>query len=227
VVSAYGKLLRPRVFELPPHGCLNTHASLLPKYRGAAPINWAIINGETEAGVTIMRIDKGVDTGAMSLRRAIPIEPTDTAATLTDKLAKVGGELIVEALRALEVGTLSFTPQDDSAATHAPMMTKDHGRVDWTKSADELDRLIRGVTPWPGAQTTLGGDGVKILEATPTEEASGEPGAVIRADKKGIVIGCGKGALVVKRLQMQGRNPVDAAAFLNGRALTPGDRFGT
>lgn len=225
VVVAYGKILRPRVLQLPPLGCVNAHASILPRYRGAAPINWAIVRGETETGVSIMKLDEGMDTGPVGLVRRLGIAPDDTAASLTEKLAHAAASAMVEALDLIESGEAAWTPQDEDAATYAPMLAKDDGVIDWMRSAGEIDRLVRGVTPWPGGQTRLGGAMLKILEAVP-EGAEGEPHTVLRADRGGIVIACGEGALRVTRLQLEGKRAMEAADFLNGCPLSPGDVLG-
>ncbi|MCL4234711.1 MAG: methionyl-tRNA formyltransferase [Deltaproteobacteria bacterium] len=226
VVVAYGKILRKRVLDLPPHGCVNAHASILPQYRGAAPINWAIIRGESETGVSIMKLDEGMDTGPVGLVRRIPIAPDDTAATLTDKLADLAAAAMVEAIDRIETGEMTWTAQGHDRADYAPMLEKDDGLIDWTRPCFEIDRLIRGVTPWPGAQTTLGSKRLKILAATPEPGVDGEPHVILEAGRDGIVVACGEGALRIARLQLEGKKAMDARDFVVGARLVPGDRIG-
>ncbi|MCC6158644.1 MAG: methionyl-tRNA formyltransferase [Deltaproteobacteria bacterium] len=226
VVVAYGKILRKRVLDLPPLGCINAHASILPKYRGAAPINWAIIRGETVTGVSIMKLDEGMDTGPVGLVRQVPIAPDDTAATLTEKLAKLAAVAMTDAIDRIEAGELTWIPQDHDLADYAPMMEKDDGLIDWTRPCVEIDRLIRGVTPWPGAQTTLGPKRLKILSASPERGVDGEPHVVVEAGSGGIVVACGEGALRIGRLQLEGKKAMDARDFVSGARLAPGDRIG-
>ncbi|MBZ0271032.1 methionyl-tRNA formyltransferase [bacterium] len=225
-VAAYGKILRPRLLDLPPLGCVNAHASLLPKYRGAAPINWAIIRGESVTGVTIMKMDTGVDTGPTFLRREVPIAPDDNAATLTDKTAHVAGELALLALDAIEGGSAEFAPQDDAHATYAPMLEKDDGLIDWTHTAGDIDRLIRGVTPWPGARTTIRGHDATIIAARPERGVTGEPHVVLEAGKNGLLVACGDGALRVTEIKLAGRKAMAVAALLNGFPIEVGERIG-
>ncbi|MEM9488942.1 MAG: methionyl-tRNA formyltransferase, partial [Myxococcota bacterium] len=175
VVVAYGKILPKAVLEAFPRGCLNIHGSLLPAYRGAAPIQWAVIDGLAETGVTIMQLDEGMDTGPMLLERRVAIEPTDTAGTMHDKLAPVGAQAMLEALAGLEAGTLAARPQDHERSSHAPMLSKEDGRVDWNQGADPVRNRIRGVDPWPGAFAMLDGERIKLFAASAAEGA-GQPG---------------------------------------------------
>ncbi|MBI4511347.1 MAG: methionyl-tRNA formyltransferase [Deltaproteobacteria bacterium] len=225
VVVAYGKILPQAVLDVPMHGCLNVHASLLPRYRGAAPIQWAIIRGEKETGVTIMRLDAGMDTGPMLISRVVPIADEDTAGTLSERLAKAGAELMVVALERLQVGGLVETPQDHAGATLAPLLSKEHGRIDWTKPAVELWNLVRGVDPWPGAYTLLGDELLKAWGAK-VVKGSGEPGTVIDVDRDGLVVACGEGALALAELQLPGRKRMPARALVAGRPIPPGTRLG-
>jgi methionyl-tRNA formyltransferase len=225
VVVAYGKILPQPVLDAPRHGCLNVHASLLPRYRGAAPIQWALLRGETETGVTIMRLDAGMDTGPMLLQRVLPIHDEDTSGTLHDKLAKVGAELMLVTLGRLKAGTLEATPQDGALATLAPVLAKDQGRIDWTRPAAEVRNLVRGVDPWPGAFTALAGEPLKAWGAR-AAEGRGAPGEVLGVDPAGLVVACGEGAVALAELQLPGKRRLPARAFVAGRPLPAGTRLG-
>jgi methionyl-tRNA formyltransferase len=217
VVAAYGLLLPPAVLQLPRFGCLNIHASLLPRWRGAAPIQRAILAGDSETGITIMQMDEGLDTGPMLLKKRCPIRPDDTAATLHDRLAELGAEAIVEALDHIE--SLQPEPQDDSQATYAAKLRKEEAIIDWSRSAAYLDRMVRAFNPWPVAQTRARGKTLRIWAARPLDQAppaGTAPGTVLQADKAGIDVACGEGVLRLTRLQPAGGKPMDAAAFLNG-----------
>jgi methionyl-tRNA formyltransferase len=227
VVAAYGLILPPEVLEIPRYGCLNIHASLLPRWRGAAPIQRAILAGDSETGITIMQMDKGLDTGAMLLKLTCPITGEDTAASLHDRLASLGAEAIITALDQLP--TLTATPQDDREATYAAKLTKQEAVIDWHRPAEELDRLIRAFNPWPVAQTSVNGQTLRIWSAQPLAgKANVSPGTVIGRDKQGIDVACGEGVLRLTWLQPAGSKPMDVAAFLNGRPdwLTPGKQLG-
>jgi methionyl-tRNA formyltransferase len=227
VVAAYGLLLPPEVLSVPRFGCLNIHASLLPRWRGAAPIQRAILAGDTETGITIMQMDKGLDTGAMLLKLICPITRKDTAASLHDRLATLGAKAIITALDQLP--TLAATPQDDGQATYAGKLTKQEAIIDWQRPAEELDRLVRAFNPWPVAQTSVKGQTLRIWAAQPlTDNANAAPGTVIGCDKQGIDVACGQGVLRLTRLQPAGSKPMEVAAFLNGRPdwLTPGTPLG-
>jgi methionyl-tRNA formyltransferase len=226
VVVAYGKILPTPVLEVAPHGCLNIHGSLLPKYRGAAPIQWAVIRGETQTGVTIMQLDEGMDTGPMLLERAVSIGPSDTAGTLHDALAPVGAQLLLEALTGLEAGTLEARAQDDAAASYAPMLKKDDGIVHWERTATEVRDLIRGVDPWPGAVTTL--DGLRLKLFGPVlHDGSGAPGEVLGVGADGLVVACGEGACAIGEVQAPGKKRMRAGAFVSGRSVPAGTRLGS
>jgi methionyl-tRNA formyltransferase len=225
VVVAYGKILPPAILALPRHGCLNVHGSLLPRYRGAAPIQWAIINGEADTGITIMRLDAGMDTGPMLLSRKMPIQEGETAGELAPRMAAAGAELMRIALERLEAGALVETPQDDAHATVAPMLTREHGRIDWSRPAVEIVNRVRGVDPWPGAWTTLGGEQLKLWRAAPAE-GSGPPGQVLALDAGGLIVACGSGAVAIRELQLPGKRRLGARELAQGRPIPAGTRLG-
>ena len=218
VVAAYGRILGKDLLTLAPRGAINVHGSLLPRYRGAAPIQWSIANGDAETGVTIMQMDEGLDTGDMLLQRALPIGPADTAESLSPRLAELGGAALVEALALLQAGGITPIRQDPAEATLAPILTKEDGKVDWSRSAGAVASRLRGFTPWPGAWTTLEGRTVKLLEAEPLDGlAPGAPGDGAKLAGRGLAVACGGGTtLLVKRLQPEGKGAQDALAFLNG-----------
>jgi methionyl-tRNA formyltransferase len=224
VVVAYGRILPRAVLDAFPRGCLNIHASLLPKYRGAAPIQWAIIRGEHETGVTIMRLDEGMDTGPVLEERRVPIADDDTAGTLAETLAPMGADLLLEVLAQVEAGTARVQPQDHAAATYAPMLTKSDGRVDWTHDAPSVSARIRGVDPWPGAQTTLEGEPLKLF-APAVVAGDGAPGQILSLEG-GLVVACGRGAVRVGEVQAPGKRRMPADAFARGRKLMPGAVLG-
>ena len=232
VVVAYGQILPVSILSIPRLGCINAHASLLPKYRGAAPINWAIMRGETVTGVTTMMMDKGMDSGDILLTQAVPIEPRDTAATLHDTLARIGAELLIETLRQAEAGTLTRAPQDHAAATHAPMLKKEDGLIHWAESADVIERKIRGLFPWPCAYTVFHERCVKVLqgEVEPLEQpASGSiaPGTVAQIDPaRGPLIATGAGGLRILRIQPENKAPMVCSDFCRGYRLRVGERLG-
>jgi methionyl-tRNA formyltransferase len=225
-VVAYGQILPPSVLALPHLGAVNVHASLLPRYRGPAPIQWAILNREPQTGVTTMMMDTGLDTGNILLAAPTPISTTETAATLHDRLAGMGANLLVETVARIAAGDLIPTPQDHSRATYAPMLTRDHGRIDWTRPAVEIDALIRGLTPWPGAFTFHGDKRWKILGAHPAETTfEALPGTVIPGFADELWIMTGDGALVVERIQAASGKRLTSAEFLRGIRLSPGARL--
>jgi methionyl-tRNA formyltransferase len=227
VVVAYGHILPKAVLDIPRRMCVNVHASLLPKYRGAAPINWAVAGGETETGITIMKMDEGMDTGPMLYVRKVPIGDEDTAESMYGKLSDLGAQALVEALRRLREGTLFETPQDSSLATYAPMLKKEHGRIDWGKSALEVRNLIRGMAPWPSATAVHAGKALKILSSAIAAEGgkAGNPGEVLDARAAGIDVACGNGILRVLSVQPEGGKAMDAWAYAQGRRVARGDRL--
>ncbi len=227
IVAAFGQILRPHVLELPPHGCLNVHASLLPRWRGASPIQHAILSGDAETGVTLMQMDVGLDTGAMWAKRAIPIRPDETAASLHDRLAELGAELVGERLNDILHGRLTPTPQDDDQSTYAPMIKKEDGRLDWTQTSAELDRRIRAMTPWPGAFTTWQDNSLKIKTATVADGRLpiGEPGTIVKVGETAVVL-TGDGGLVLDQIQLAGKRAMNAADFQRGRPDFIGSRLG-
>ena len=224
-VTAYGRILPKSILDLPRHGCVNAHASLLPKYRGAAPINWAIVKGESVTGVTTMLMDEGMDTGDMLLKREVSIEDDDTGETLSRKLSIVGGELLVETLALLEEGRLSPEKQDESLATYAPIIKKEDGLIDWSLPARDIRNLVRGMLPWPGAYTSLGGKMLKIFRAA-VWEGEGRPGEVIKSGGGILRVATGEGALDVLELQIEGGKRLETAAFLAGRKIPEGAILG-
>ncbi len=225
-VAAYGKILPKNILDLPPLGCINVHASLLPKYRGAAPINWAIIRGENITGITTMKMDEGMDTGDMLLKKELKIEDEDTGETLSHKLSHVGAELLIETLKLLKEGKLNPIPQDNSQATYAPMLKKADGNIEWEKPAEEIRNLIRGMLPWPGAYTTLEGKLLKIYKAEVSEGAD-RPGEVIKSDSKTLRVAAGTGAIHVLELQIEGGKKLEAEMFLRGRRINEGTVLGS
>lgn len=225
VVVAYGKILPPEVLAAPRLGCVNVHASLLPKYRGAAPIQWAIIRGERETGVTLMQMDAGMDTGPMLLKRTLPIDEQVTAGELHARLAPLGAQVLAEGLARLKRGELHPEPQDDAQATMAPMLTKETGRVDFAQGARAVRDLVRGCDPWPTAYTTLGGETLKLFRPKVVSGA-GEPGLVVGADRDGLLVGCGDGVVAFGELQLPGKKRMPAGALLAGRPIPRGTRLG-
>ena len=241
VVAAYGQILPQSILDLPRHGCLNVHTSLLPKYRGAAPIQWAIANGDTETGVTIMKMDAGLDTGEIVAQRRTPIQPADDSTTLHDRLARLGAELLVETIPEYVTGKIQLRPQPVEGVSHAPKIKKEDGRIDWNRPAKTIWNRLRAFTPWPGAFTFFSGTGIlpvrnkpETSPATPhllkiwkaeIVERSGKPGEILSADKNGIVVACGKDALRILELQREGGRRMNAAEFLAGHALKAGEQF--
>lgn len=224
VVIAFGQILPKEILEMTKYGCINVHASLLPKYRGAAPIQWSVINGEEVTGVTTMQMDEGLDTGDMILKTEIPMDAEETGGTLHDKLAEAGAKLCVETLKAVEDGTAVFTKQGESPTAYAKMLDKKLGDIDWKKTAAEIERLIRGLNPWPSAYTSWENKVMKIwrAEVTETENNKTEPGTVIKVEKDGFTIQCGENGLKILELQIPGKKRMDAGAFLRGYELNEG-----
>lgn len=228
IVVAYGLLLPKDVLEIPAWGSINVHASLLPRFRGAAPIQWAILSGERETGITTIRLDTGLDTGDMLLQERVPVEPGETAQTLHDRLAGLGADLLLQTLRALRAGTLQPTPQDPGTATYAPPLKKSQGRIDWRLPARELDCLVRGLTPWPRAFTSLKGKRLIIHRAQPLEGgASGEPGTILSFEDDRIQVLTGQGMLALMEVQLEGHRRLTGRDFLKGFPLQVGERLGS
>jgi methionyl-tRNA formyltransferase len=223
-VTAFGRILPPIVLDLPPKGCVNVHGSLLPKYRGAAPIQWAIINGETETGITTMLMDPGMDTGPMLLREAIPILPTDTAGDLAARLAPIGGRLLVETIAALKKGAITPIPQNNAQASLAPLLKKEDGALDWRGEAAALADRVRGLTPWPGAYTYYDDERWQIWRATPayTGCAEAQPGTVLEVAQAAIRIATGKGSLLIQELQPASGKRLTIKQYLAGHRVTVG-----
>ena len=256
VVVAFGQILPKEILELPPKGCINVHASLLPKYRGAAPIQWAVINGEPVTGVTTMRMDEGLDTGDIILKTEVPLMEGETGGTLFARLAQAGAELCVKTLEAIGQGTAAYTPQDHAAATHTTIIKKQLGELDWAKPAEELERLIRGLNPWPSAYTYLDGKTLKIWKAKVQEEHQGagqgfpeavpgpskagvpeaagclggtdnrQPGTITNVTRSAILVQTGQGILILEELQLEGKKRMPTDAFLRGFPLEPGKKLG-
>lgn len=223
VVAAYGRILPQEILDVPPFGCINVHSSLLPKYRGAAPINWAILNGEKETGVTIMHMAAELDAGDVISHAVLTIGPEETAPQLTERLAQLGGSLLAETVVRLADGTAQRTPQDGEKATLAPMLSKELSPMDFSQTAQQLHDQVRGLLPWPAAVTQVAGIRCKIFKTIP-EEAMGEPGTVLEAGKAGILVACGQGtALRILELQPDGKKPMAAINFLQGHPLKPGE----
>lgn len=226
IVAAYGLLLPKAVLEIPKSGCLNIHASLLPRWRGAAPIQRAILAGDAESGITIMQMDVGLDTGAMLLKKRLPITPEDTAGSLHDKLAEQGASAIVEALGLLAQGQFKPEQQDEAAACYAAKITKAEAQLNWADNAENVARAVRAFNPAPGAFTLMQGDTIKIWRAQPEAATSGVPGEIIAAVSDGILVKCGAGALRIQELQKAGGNRLSAAQFLAGNPLAAGQKLG-
>jgi methionyl-tRNA formyltransferase len=228
VVVAYGHILPPAILELPRHGCLNVHTSLLPKFRGAAPIQWAIATGETETGVTIMKMDTGLDTGPVVSQRRTPILPADDSATLHNRLARFGAELLAQTIPDFVAGKIQPSPQPAAGVSHAPKIKKENGRIDWNQPAGMIWNRLRAFTPWPGAFTFLTGEPkphlLKIWKVEVVEK-SGPAGAILSADKNGILIACGLNALRILELQREGGKRLTAEQFLAGHPLKAGAKF--
>ncbi len=224
IVVAYGQILPKEILDMPQYHCINVHASLLPKYRGAAPINKAIVDGETETGVTTMLMDVGLDTGDMLVKRSLKIGENETAGELHDRLAVLGREALDETLRLLCAGELIAEKQDDSLSCYAPMMKKEDGLIDWQKPARDIHNQVRGLDPWPGTYTYLDGEVLKIASTTVREE-NGEAGTILAADKNGVLVACGKGSVLIGALQLPGKKRLAAVNFLSGRPLFIGTRL--
>ena len=225
VVIAFGQIIPGSILEIPKYGCVNIHGSLLPKYRGAAPIQWAVLDGEKESGVTSMLMDKGIDTGDMLLKKSIKLEEYETSGSLFDKLMALGAETLLETLEGLEKGSITPEKQGDSPNDYAKMLTKEMGLIDFTRTAAELDCFVRGMNPWPSAYTTLGGKTLKIWRAKPVAE-NGKAGSVLRVSKDSFVVGCGENALEILEVQLEGKKRMPAGDFLKGTHIEVGKELG-
>ena len=225
IVIAFGQILPKALLDIPAQGCVNVHASLLPRYRGAAPLNWCIVNGETETGVTTMLMDVGLDTGPMLMKKIAPIGPDEEITSLYNRMAILGAELLGETLDALYEGLISPEPQDDSLTCYAPLIKKEDGLIDWSRPASEIHNRIRGLAAWPGAYTTLDSEPLKIHRAF-ISSGSGTAGTVLAVDKNGIVVACGDGALAIAELQTAGSKKMDVASFIAGHPLQIGLKLG-
>ena len=234
VVVAFGQIIPEEILKLPKYGCINVHASLLPGYRGAAPIQWAVINGEKESGVTTMRMDTGLDTGDMILREKVPLDPKETGGSLFDKLSQIGADLLIRTLEALENGTAGFEKQPkDSPTPYAAMLKKEMGCIDWGKDAASIECLIRGLNPWPTAYTAYRGKTLKIWAADVEEAADVPqttdgllPGTIAEVTKKTLKVQTGNGLLSIRELQLEGKKRMETDAFLRGFSLTEGEKLG-
>lgn len=230
VVIAFGQILPKEILEMTPYGCINVHASLLPKYRGAAPIQWAVIDGEKVSGVTTMQMDEGLDTGDMLEKVEIPLDEKETGGSLHDKLAEAGAKLCVQTLAGLVAGTVQPEKQGESPTAYARMLDKKLGAIDWTKPAVEIERLIRGLNPWPSAYTDWDGKTMKIWEAEVDSQAEGcekaEPGTIVEVTKKSFAVQTGDGVLRIVSLQIPGKKRMEADAFLRGYKIQAGESLG-
>ena len=221
VVAAYGRILPQEILDYPKFGCINVHSSLLPKYRGAAPIHWAILNGEKETGVTIMQVALALDAGDIISRCVTPIDPDETVESLHDRLADMGAKLLVETVEAIAGGTATRTPQDEALATYAPMLSRALSPMDWTRPARALHDQVRGLIPWPAAVTELNGVRCKVFHTSVLDETTGKaPGTVLQADKKGLLIACGEGTVLqINELQADGGKRMKSADYLRGHPI--------
>ena len=227
VVVAFGQILPKAILDIPKYGCINVHASLLPKYRGAAPIQWAVIRGEKVSGVTTMQMDVGLDTGDMLLKKEVLLDEEETGGSLHDKLSTLGGDLLIETLKKIEAGDIHPEKQDDSqAGEYARMLDKNLGRIDFSMPAVEIERLIRGLNPWPSAFTSYNGKTMKLWKAKADNCGQGVPGQVIHVDKNSFTVQTGQGTLQILELQMEGKKRMDAGAFLRGCPLETGTMLG-
>ncbi|MDX1922889.1 MAG: methionyl-tRNA formyltransferase [Alphaproteobacteria bacterium] len=220
VVVAYGLLLPKPVLDAPRYGCINIHASLLPRWRGAAPIQRAILAGDADSGITIMQMDVGLDTGAMWLKRSVPITTQTTAGALHDELSKLGAEMIVEALPQIASGSIKPIPQPEAGVTYATKLTKDEGRINWQESAAEIERKLRGLSPWPGVYFESKGERIKVLEAAVVFGMHGAAGTLLKDD---FTVACGEDAITLTKVQRQGRSATDGASFLRGFSVKVGE----
>lgn len=227
-VAAFGRILPPVILQMPPQGCVNVHASLLPKYRGAGPIQWAIINGEQETGITTMLMDEGMDTGAILLQERVSIKPDETAGELSGRLAARGGRLLVETIHRLKDGTVTPRPQDHAEATMAPLLTKENGLIDWNLEAVGIANRVRGMSPWPGTYTFGGQERWTIWRASATDRPAGRavPGTIIEVTRDALLVATGGGVLAITELQPANGRRMTVAQYLAGHRLSPGLRLG-
>lgn len=226
IVAAFGQIVPKSILDMPKYGCVNVHASLLPKYRGAAPIQWAVINGDEVTGVTIMRMNEGIDTGDMIAKKTVRLAEDETGGSLFDKLAQVGAQLCAETMEMIEAGKAEYIPQNNEEATHTSMIRKELGLIDWNRPAVEIERLIRGLNPWPSAYTQLSGKTFKIWKArVVSDENTYEPGCICRIDKEGMYVQTGEGILLLTEVQMEGKKRMEASAFLRGYQVEEGSFF--
>ena len=225
VVAAFGQILTQEILDIPKYRCINIHASLLPAYRGAAPIQWAILDGLKETGVTIMQMDAGIDTGDILLQETLQIESTDTGESLFDKLSVLGAKTIVKALPMIEKGELTPIKQDDSKSNYAKMLKKEMGLIDWNNSAEVIERYVRGLNSWPSAYSYINGKQLKIWKAE-VVEANGNPGEVLAVDKNSVTVACGQNALKLIEIQLEGKKRMEVSAFLLGYKVNTGDCLG-
>lgn len=228
VVVAFGQIIPKQILEMKRYGCINVHASLLPRYRGAAPIQWAVIDGEKESGVTIMQMDEGLDTGDMLSKVVVPLDEKETGGSLFDKLSAAGAKLCVETLEKLERGEIIPEKQGESPTAYAAMLTRHMGNIDWTKDAASIECLVRGLNPWPSAYTKLNGKTLKIWECSviPSDASKGVCGEILEVTKDSMIVQTGRDALAVRELQLEGKKRMDAGAFLRGFAVEPGTVLG-
>jgi methionyl-tRNA formyltransferase len=227
VVAAFGQILKPHVLDLPPLGCINVHASLLPRWRGAAPIQYALLAGDTTTGVSLMRMEVGLDTGPVYVQEAIPIAAEETAASLHDKLAQLGADMVGEHLAGIATGTLTATPQNEAESTYATLISKEDGRLDWGQTSEELERRIRAMTPWPGAFTFWQGQSLKVIRARVMDGRlpAGDPGEVVAVGDVPVVL-TQNGGLALQEIQLAGKRAMTIADFLRGRSELMGSKLG-
>lgn len=226
IVEAFGQIIPKAILDMPRFGCVNVHASLLPKYRGAAPIQWAVINGDMVTGVTTMLMNEGLDTGDMIMKKEIIIREDETGGSLFERLSRVGAKLCVETMAAIEAGTATYTPQNDEEATHTKKIYKELGSIDWTRDAKTIECLIRGLDPWPSAYTRLGDKTLKIWKAKVLDATSDMgPGCIVKVEKEGLTVQTGDGMLLLTEIQLEGKKRMSVEAFLNGYQIEPGTYF--
>lgn len=223
VVAAYGQILKNEILSMPKYGCINVHASILPKYRGAAPINWAIINGESETGITIMRMEEGLDTGDMIMKSIVKINHDDDYITMHNKLANLGGQLVVKAIENIRKNNVTYTPQDSNKSTYAPMIYKETGKIDWFKSGNHIYNLVRGLKPWPIAYTNYKGENLKIHSVEFLKKENDEiNGKILKVEKEGIYVSVNDGYIIIKELQFPGKKILTVKQYLAGNSIEEG-----